>query len=99
MSTNERKVKNMRLDELDNVQGGFSEANKGLPTKGMDIVCPECHSRSADSFSDNALYDDKIGSVEYQCKCGCRFICYGGQVIKRADWLKLCDAKGISYRF
>ena len=85
--------------ELEQVSGGFSETNKGLPTQGMNIVCPKCHSSNAASFSQAALYDRNIGSVEYKCKCGCSFVCYQGQVLMKKDWLALCSAKGISYGF
>lgn len=91
----------MKLDDkaLDSISGGFSEQNKGLPTAGMRIECPNCHSKRARSFAKGALYDPELKSVEYSCKCGCNFVCYGGSVILKKDWLALCDAKGLKYGF
>lgn len=85
--------------ELDSVNGGFAEENRGLPTAGMNIVCPKCGSKQATSFQSNVLYEPKLGSVEYQCKCGCRFVCYKGKVILRKNWDELCERKGIEYPF
>ena len=85
--------------ELDSVNGGFAEENRGLPTAGMNIVCPKCGSKQALSFHNNVLYEPKIGSVEYACKCGCRFVCYKGKVILRKKWDDLCVRKGIHYPF
>jgi DNA-directed RNA polymerase subunit M/transcription elongation factor TFIIS len=85
--------------ELDSINGGFSEQNKGLPTVGMSIECPRCHSKKAASFAKGALFDPEIKSVEYRCKCGCNFVCYGGNVLLKKDWLNLCKSKGLKYSF
>ncbi len=85
--------------EMDQVVGGFQEQNKGLPTNGMNIECPNCHSKEANSFAGSALYSPQIGSVEYHCKCGCQFVCYKDKVILKDDWLALCKNKGLAYEF
>lgn len=92
-------MEKLNLDSLDDVVGGFSEQNPGLPTKGMNIKCPRCHSDGAKSFAEGALYDPNIGSVEYKCKCGCQFVCMHGKVILKDDFLDLCNKKGITYTF
>jgi DNA-directed RNA polymerase subunit M/transcription elongation factor TFIIS len=91
----------MKLDdkELDSINGGFSEQNKRLPTAGMRIVCPKCHSKRAAAFSKSALFDPELKSVEYRCKCGCSFVCFGGNVFLKDDWLSLCKSKGLKYSF
>lgn len=92
-------MQSIDFNELEAVNGGFNEANSDLPTSGLNIVCPKCHSRNASSFSPNALYDKKLGTVEYQCKCGCSFVVSHGKAIIKNDFLSLCDAKGINYSF
>ena len=92
-------VDKLNVTELDGVVGGFREDNIQLPTEGMEIVCPKCNNKDGKSFAPSALYDPKIGSVEYRCKCGCKFVCYKGKVILRDDWDALCKLKGISYNF
>ncbi len=82
--------------EMSQVVGGFQEKNKDLPTYGMEIQCPSCHETAASSFADNVLYNPAVGSVEYQCTCGCRFVCYGNQVFLKDDWQALCKSKGIN---
>ena len=89
----------LNLNELDHVVGGFAEASEGLPTAGMEIVCPRCYNDNKNYFAQSALYDPQIGSVEYRCSCGCKFVCYEGQVILRDKWDALCDRKGIHYVF
>lgn len=93
------KMDKLDFTELDNVTGGFAEENQGLPTSGMSIVCPACHTSDKDAFAGSVLYDPSIGSVEYHCRCGCKFVCYQGQVIQRQEWDALCKQKGIKYTF
>lgn len=92
-------MKELKFDALEQVTGGFQETNQGLPTNGLNIVCPACHSSKANSFSKSALYDSKLGTVEYQCKCGCSFVISHGKAIKKNDFLNLCKQKGIAYPF
>ena len=92
-------MKEMDLMDLENISGGFRETNPGLPTNNMNIVCPKCHSTQAASFNSNALFDKGLGTVEYQCKCGCSFVVSNGQAILKKDFLSLCKDKGISYPF
>lgn len=92
-------MKPLNEKELEKVTGGFQETNKSLPTRGLNIICPACHSTKAHSFSKSALYDDKLGTVEYQCKCGCSFVISHGKAIKKNDFLNLCKQKGIAYPF
>lgn len=92
-------MKKLNMNDLEKINGGFKEENKGLPTYGKEIVCPKCKSKLPASFVNGALYDPKIGSVEYTCHCGCSFVCYQDQVILKNDWLSLCKDKGISYVF
>jgi lysyl-tRNA synthetase class I len=87
------------FNDLENVAGGFEERNIGLPTVGMEIVCPKCHKKDPDSFAASALYDPNLQSVEYRCSCGCKFVCSHGKVILREDWDALCKQKGINYPF
>ena len=89
----------LNKDDLAAVAGGFQEVNKDLPTKGLNIKCPKCGSSKGDSFLKGALYDDSIGSVQYQCRCGCAFVVYKSRVILKNDFIKLCKDKGISYPF
>jgi len=91
--------KKLDLEALDQVTGGFEEENVLLPTEGMEIICPVCKNKDKDSFAPSALYDPKIGSVEYRCKCGAKFVCYHGKVILRQDWDDLCRKKGMKYGF
>ena len=86
-------------DELDEVVGGFGEANSALNTAGMNIICPSCSSSSPNSFSKQVLHDPKTGSLEYRCKCGCRFVCYEGYVIPLDSWISRCAAEGYKYPF
>lgn len=91
----------MKLDktELSEVSGGFSELNESLPTAGLDIKCPKCGTGTDESFSKSVLYDPDLGSVEYRCKCGCSFVCYQGRVHMKDDFIALCKANKINYRF
>jgi len=89
----------LSMDDLEKATGGFNEQNKVLPTFGMNIVCPKCKSTYVDSFSSGALYDPKLKTVEYQCKCGCQFVCQNGQAYEKSDFLALCKKKGIHYAF
>ena len=90
---NELKISD---DELESINGGFKET-ASLPTKGMNIKCPKCGNST--SFG-NALFDKKIGSVEYHCgSCGTDFICYDGQVVLKNNWISLCNTKKYSYPF
>lgn len=86
-------------DELEDIAGGFKETSKGLATFGFNIKCPSCGATSASSFDAGAWQDKKMKSVEYHCNCGCQFVCYDGYVIKKADWLNLCNKKGYKYPF
>ena len=92
-------LKILDMNQLDHVVGGFAEASEGLPTAGMEIACPSCNNSDKNYFSQSALYDPDIGSVEYRCSCGCKFVCYKGKVILREEWDALCKQKGINYKF
>ena len=85
--------------ELNQVSGGFKETNSALPTNGASIRCPDCGASSASSFAKDALLDTGMNSVEYSCQCGCKFVCYGGYVIKKAAWIAKCGEMGYSYPF
>jgi len=85
--------------DLGDVNGGFKEQNKILPTVGMNIVCPKCKTSDPSAFAGAALFDPNLDSVEYHCKCGCKFVCYKNQVILRKDFDDLCKANGIKYGF
>lgn len=85
--------------ELTNIAGGFGETNRALPTYGMNITCPQCKSSDAASFTKKVLVDPSMGSVEYQCKCGCSFVCYNGYVISKAAWITKCNEKNYAYPF
>jgi len=98
MGEKEKRV-NLPDEELNEVVGGFRESNKTLSTYGMNIVCPVCKSSDASHFSNAALKDSKTGSVEYHCSCGTAFVCYSGQVILKAEWIKMCKDKGYNYPF
>ena len=89
-------MKKMRDNELENIAGGFRETGN-VPTQGMNIVCPKC--KSGDNIRGGALFDNKMGSVEYSCGCGTDFVCYDGQVILKSKWIKLCNAKKYHYPF
>ena len=83
-------------EELESVNGGFKET-ASLPTKGMNIKCPVCG--NSKNFG-NALFDQKVGSVEYHCNdCGQDFVCYERQVILKNNWIGLCNKKNYSYPF
>ena len=92
-------MEKMNLQDLDKVNGGFEEQNGNLPTAGMEIVCPNCHKKDQNAFAKSVLFDPEIGSVEYRCSCGCRFVCFKGKVILRKDWDDLCAKHGIKYVF
>ena len=91
--------KKLSEEELLEVAGGFTETNRGLSTFGYEIKCPDCGAMSADSFEAGAWQDKKMNSVEYHCNCGCRFVCYDGYVIKKDNWINLCNKKGYRYPF
>ena len=91
-------IKEMKIsdDELESISGGFKET-ASLPTKGMNIKCPQCPNTK--NFG-NALFDQKIGSVEYHCnECGTDFVCYDGQVVLKNNWISLCNSKKYKYAF
>ena len=92
-------MKKLDLFELENISGGFQETNPDLPTNKMNIVCPKCHSTHVNSFMPDVLFAKNLGTVEYQCKCGCSFVVSHGQVILKKDFLNLCHDKGIDYPF
>lgn len=91
--------KPLDLFELNNVTGGFAEANPGLPTAGKKIKCPKCHTTEKSKFSKSVFYDPKLGSVEYMCGCGCKFVCYHNKVYLHDEWKQICNSKGIKYGF
>ncbi len=98
MDEKSKKI-NLPDETLETVVGGFREDNKNLATYGMDIVCPMCHNSAANKFSDMVFQDPVMNSVEYRCKCGCSFVCYGGSVILKSDWIKKCKDKGYVYPY
>ena len=92
------EIKDMKIsdDELESINGGFKET-ASLPTKGMNIKCPICG--NSKSFG-NALFDQKVGSVEYHCnECGQDFVCYDNQVVLKNNCIALCNKKKYAYPF
>ncbi len=84
-------------NELEQVSGGWRE-EADLPTKGKDIICPKC--TKGDNVKKTALYDPKLNSVQYECKCGAKFVYYGDSVIMYDDFKKtLEDKKYFDYKF
>lgn len=83
-------------DELNGVSGGVMET-ADLPTKGKNIICPSCNKDNR--LSKKACYDPKLGSVEYSCGCGCKFVCYGNDVLLKKDFLDLCIKNKYDYLF
>ncbi len=94
-------IKKLKIpdDDLLDVVGGFKE-EANLPTRGMNICCPNprCRASSRDSFDKYTFWDARTNSVEYHCKdCGTSFVCYDKGVILKADWIKLCDKNNYVY--
>ncbi|MCR4908330.1 MAG: hypothetical protein K5985_05810 [Lachnospiraceae bacterium] len=83
--------------ELENVSGGVRE-EADIPTKGKSIVCPVCE--HGDRIKKKALYDPDLGSVQYECKCGAKFVYYGNSVIMYDDFKKKLEEKDyFDYKF
>ena len=94
------KLVDMMIDEskLESVSGGYMETQEGA-SKGKDIVCPRCNASEKDSFCPKPFQDDSLQSVEYHCKCGCKFVYYGGMFLLKEDFISMCDEKGINYLY
>ncbi len=93
-SQEEEDMKKILDEELEHVSGGFMET-QDVPTKGLNIICPQCNN---DLYILDGLYYDKTtGSVEYRCKIHGSFVCYDKNVVNPKDWKNLCDEKGIKY--
>ncbi len=86
------KINSNRLDdsELEKVSGGFREESD-LPTKGKNIICPKCQNDK--KLLKTAKYDPMLGSVQYECGCGVKFVCYKDNVIMYDDFLDQIKGK------
>jgi len=93
----EKKTVQLTDDELENINGGFKETNKDLYSYKYNIVCPKCNSSKAKDFYSAVKVDDVQKTVEYHCKCGCKFIFKDGYAVIKEDWVSLCGTKGYTY--
>ena len=88
-------------DELDNVAGGFRE-DANIPSKGLDIKCPNCKS---DGVNDIAMEvkvwnAGDIKSVEYTCyKCFSQFVVFNGTAYKKQDFINKVKQIGKTYPY
>ncbi len=84
-------------EELSEVSGGMREEGD-LPTKGKNIICPVCE--KGDGIEKKALYDPILRSVQYECKCGAKFVYYGNSVIMYEAFKKKLEEKNyFNYKF
>lgn len=94
------KLVDMMIDEskLESVSGGYKETQE-VASKGKNIVCPRCNASKKISFYPKPFYDDSLQSVEYHCRCGCKFVYCLDNFILKEDFISMCDKKGINYRY
>ncbi len=93
----EKKVNAISDDELENISGGFTEVTPNIATTGMNIKCPVCNAVAASEFDPHAWVDKKLGSVEYHCNKGHKFVCYDGFVIMKDAFINICKSKKYNY--